>query len=162
MSPSPKSSFNIPSCSPSQTDVILAPAVIVISPEDVNTRLGHTLLLPCVVATRDSSTVHVTWKHNDQPINPTPQLQVHPLMASQREGVMFIKSVLEVCVTREELAGDYSCTAVDGQETLDQETFHIRFDSEFRSLIAGQPVRSQEDTMSLAMPMEEGHKHNEA
>lgn len=59
----------------------------------------------------------------------TPHLQVHTL-ASQRGDVMFLKSVLEVCVTGHEARGNYSCTATNGQDMLDQEVFHIDVDGE--------------------------------
>jgi hypothetical protein len=41
--------------------------------------------------------------------------------------VVFIKSVLEVCVSGEQVGGNYSCNALsaDGEGTAHQESFHI-------------------------------------
>ena len=105
-------------------------AYIVISPEDLTTSQGHTLLLPCVVAAHDPNNVQVTWRQNGHSVDPvaTPHLEVHTLMVSERGGVMFVKSVLEVCVTGQEARGNYTCTATNGQDVLDQQVFHISVD----------------------------------
>lgn len=103
-----------------------ASANVVLSPSDASTRLGHTLLLPCVVVTGDNSTaVHVTWQHNGVDIGATPHFQVHTPVTPQRSGTTIIKSVLDVCVTATDVAGNYSCTAVAGESILDQEAFRI-------------------------------------
>lgn len=96
-------------------------AHIVVSPEDVTTSLGHTLFLSCVVVT-NASTVTVTWRHNGGTISPS---RVHVLTTTPGNTGDVIKSVLEVCAIDEDIAGNYTCMAVAGQDVLDEEAFHI-------------------------------------
>lgn len=97
---------------------------IVISPEDISTSIGHTLLLPCVVAATNDSAAAVVWKHNGSAISSTSLMSIREPVVLQRSGVTLIKSVLELCVSAMDVAGEYSCMATYmGRQS--EETFRI-------------------------------------
>lgn len=96
---------------------------IVISPEDISTSIGHTLLLPCVVAATNDSAA-VVWKHNGSAISSTSLMSIREPVVLKRSGVTLIKSVLEICVSAMDVAGEYSCMATYmGRKS--EETFRI-------------------------------------
>ena len=88
---------------------------IVISPENIITRKGQTLFLPCVVSVNelDTNKINVTWKYNGHDFPSNSNVTIHSPGMVKKEGVSFIKSILEICVNDHfDVNGNYSCIAM--------------------------------------------------
>ena len=89
-------------------------------PEDLEARVGQTLFLPCVATVSEAASV--TWRRGGHLAS---QATVHTTVMSERNGTVLLKSVLEICLTAVDIAGEYSCGVMAGQELLDEESFRI-------------------------------------
>ena len=106
-----------------------APVNIAISPDNVVVSgLGQIFLMPCVaVSTADY--INVTWQHNGRLLISSSNMKILPSTTVKREGLLIVKSILEVCVTNIEDGGTYSCIAATHQPPddlqEDKATFQI-------------------------------------
>ena len=89
-----------------------------VSPQDTQSVAGTSVLLPCV-GYSDRGAVRITWKKGEQLlVNVSDKFILHEQTVMNKSGLIFIKSVLEICGVERTDVGNYSCVAsVEGGQS---------------------------------------------
>lgn len=96
------------------------------SPQDTQANVGSSLLLPCVAYSTTGEGLKIAWKKGNKPlVNVTDRLIVHEQTVMNKSGLIFVKSVLEICAINPADIGNYSCTASENGGGSDNATFEL-------------------------------------
>ena len=89
--------------------------------KDVHVDANDTVTFTCVV--HGSPLPHFTWSKNGINLHNDSQMTMREKQLTLR-GISFTESVLEICGTKEEDSGMYSCTATNGYR-IDSFKFNV-------------------------------------
>lgn len=111
-------------------DLIAGFSRILVSPQTSAVAAGSTMFLPCVAYSYSSdvsaSSLSITWRRGTTLLKNSSNVIIHEdRVNSGIEGVVIIKSILELCNVASEVSGEYSCTAdTEGREE-DASSFQV-------------------------------------